>query len=258
LTGDEDRQRPMIEVTDLVKNYGSLAALRGVSLGVAKGEVVVLIGPSGCGKSTLLRCVHLLEEPTSGTIRVGAQQISFGGSGPALTGRKLAAYRSRIGMVFQHFELFPHMTALENVMEGPVTVKRMDRRAAAAVGRGLLAKVGLAGKEESYPAQLSGGQAQRVAIARALAMSPEVMLFDEVTSALDPELVGEVLAVMRQLAEDGTTMIVVTHEMGFARDASNRVLFLHNGQIEEEGSAEQVFGNPRSERCRQFLSKYLQ
>jgi ABC-type histidine transport system ATPase subunit len=173
LTGDDDRHRPMIEVTDLVKNYGSVPAVRGVSLGVAKGEVVVLIGPSGCGKSTLLRCVHLLEEPTSGTIRVGAQEISFGGGGKPLAGRKLAAYRSRIGTVFQHFELFPHMTALQNVMEGPVTVKCVDRRAAAELARGLLAKVGLAGKEDSYPAQLSGGQAQRVAIARALAMAPE-------------------------------------------------------------------------------------
>src|SRR5207237_10051155 len=168
LTGDEG---PMIEVTDLVKNYGPVPALRGVSLGVAKSEVVVVIGPSGCGKSTLLRCVHLLEEPTSGTIRVGGQQITFGGDGTALAGRKLAAYRSRIGMVFQHFELVPHMTALQNVMEGPVTVKRTNRRAATDLARDLLPKVGLAGKEESYPAQLSGGQAQRVAIARALAMS---------------------------------------------------------------------------------------
>ena len=154
MTADDDRRRPMIEVTDLVKNYGSVPAVRGVSLGVAKGEVVVLIGPSGCGKSTLLRCVHLLEEPTSGTIRVGAQEISFGGGGRPLAGRRLAAYRSRIGMVFQHFELFPHMTALQNVMEGPVTVKHTDRRIAADLARGLLAKVGLAGKEQSYPAQL--------------------------------------------------------------------------------------------------------
>src|SRR5271165_3243201 len=240
----------MIAVTDLVKNYGPVPAVRGVSLGVARGEVVVLIGPSGCGKSTLLRCVHLLEEPTSGTIRVGAQQITFGG------GRKLAAYRSRIGMVLQHFELFPHMTAQQNVMEGPVTVKRMDRRAAADLARGLLAKVGLAGKEQSFTAQLSGGQAQRVAIARALAMSPEVMLFDEVTSALDPELVGEVLAVMRQLGEDGTTMIVVTHEIAFARDIADHVLFMDAGTIAEHGPAEEILVRPANPRTRAFLSRF--
>ena len=253
MTADEP---PMIEVTDLVKNYRPVLALRGVSLGVAKGEVVVLIGPSGCGKSTLLRCLHLLEEPTSGTIRVGAQQLSFGGKAMALAGRKLAAYRARIGMVFQHFELFPHMTALQNVMEGPVTVKRMDRRTAAELGRGLLVKVGLAGKEESYPAQLSGGQAQRVAIARALAMSPEVMLFDEVTSALDPELVGEVLSVMRQLAEDGTTMIVVTHEMAFAHDIADHVLFMDGGAVAEHGPADDVLVRPGNPRTRAFLSRF--
>ena len=256
MTGNPDPQPPMIEVTDLVKNYGPVPAVRGVSLGVAKGEVVVVIGPSGCGKSTLLRCVHLLEEPTSGVIRVGAQRVSFGSGGKPLTGSRLAAYRSRIGMVFQHFELFPHMTALQNVIEGPVTVKRTDRRAAAELGRGLLAKVGLAGKEDSYPAQLSGGQAQRVAIARALAMSPEVMLFDEVTSALDPELVGEVLAVMQQLGEDGTTMIVVTHEIAFARDIADHVLFMDAGMIAEHGPADDVLVRPANPRTRAFLSRF--
>jgi len=234
LTGNPDPQPPMIEVTDLVKNYGPVPAVRGVSLGVAKGEVVVVIGPSGCGKSTLLRCVHLLEEPTSGVIRVGAQRVSFGSGGKPLTGSRLAAYRSRIGMVFQHFELFPHMTALQNV----------------------IAKVGLAGKEDSYPAQLSGGQAQRVAIARALAMSPEVMLFDEVTSALDPELVGEVLAVMQQLGEDGTTMIVVTHEIAFARDIADHVLFMDAGVIAEHGPADEVLLRPTNPRTRAFLSRF--
>jgi len=199
----------------------------------------------------------ILEEPTSGTVRVGRQQISFGGSGRALAGRKLAAYRSRIGMVFQHFELFPHMTALQNVMEGPVTVKRMDRRAAAELARGLLAKVGLAGKEQSYPAQLSGGQAQRVAIARALAMSPDVMLFDEVTSALDRELVFEVLGVMRQLALEGMTMLVVTHELWFAKNVADRIVFMDHGEIVEETPKDEFFSAPRTKRAQEFLSKIM-
>jgi polar amino acid transport system ATP-binding protein len=247
---------PMIAVAGLVKHYGHVQAVRGVSLGVERGEVVVLIGPSGCGKSTILRCIHLLEEPTSGTIRVGSEQLAFGHGNRSLKGRRLAEYRSRIGMVFQQFELFPHMTVLQNVMEGPVTVKRMERRAAASLGRALLAKVGLSGKEDSYPNQLSGGQAQRVAIARALVMEPEVMLFDEVTSALDPELVGEVLAVMRQLAEDGTTMIVVTHEIGFARDIADHVLFMDDGQIAEHGPAAEVLGRPTNPRTQAFLSRF--
>ena len=248
----------MIEVTDLVKNYGPLPAVRGVSLAVAKGEVVVVIGPSGCGKSTLLRCVHLLEEPTSGIIRVGAQQVRFGSGGTALTGRRLAAYRSRIGMVFQHFDLFNHLTAIENVIEAPIRVHGLTRSEAKVLGVRLLAAVGLLGHADDLPHRLSGGQQQRVAIARALAIRPRLMLFDEPTSALDPELVGEVLAVIRRLADAGMTMIVVTHEVRFAREVADRVVFMDDGKVIEEGPAAQVIDNPQQPRTRRFLRRVVQ
>src|SRR5882672_10151565 len=209
----------MIEVENLVKHFGAVRALDGVSLSVAAGEVVCLIGPSGSGKSTLLRCINFLEEPTAGIVRVNGKRVGW------VSARELARTRGEIGMVFQHFYLWPHMVALENVIEGLVTVKGMGVGAAAAKGRALLEKVGLTDKMEVYPEHLSGGQRQRVAIARALAMEPRVMLFDEPTSSLDPELVGEVLRVMEQVAGEGMTMLVATHEMGFARKVADRVMF---------------------------------
>jgi ABC-type histidine transport system ATPase subunit len=253
---------PAIRVVDLHKRFGVLEVLRGVSFDVHRGTVVSMIGASGSGKSTLLRCVNRLETPSGGEVYIdgepmGARSEPDGSSRP----RPLAEInrmRRDLGMVFQQFNLWPHMTVLGNVIEAPIRVRGMSRKAATALGEECLARVHLSEKASEYPARLSGGQQQRVAIARALAMRPKAMLFDEPTSSLDPELTDEVLAVMRELAADGTTMIVVTHEMGFARDASHRVLFLHNGQIEEEGPPAQVFGNPRSERCRQFLSKHLQ
>jgi polar amino acid transport system ATP-binding protein len=249
---------PVIEIADLQKSYGSVNAVRGVTMNVQKGEVAVLIGPSGCGKSSLLRCIHLLEVPTAGSIRVGSQGFSFGVNATLPRERLLAAYRAKIGMVFQHFDLFPHMTVLQNVMEGPVTVKRMKKREAEERARAFIASVGLTGKEDSFPKHLSGGQAQRVAIARALAMEPAVMLFDEVTSALDPELVGEVLGVMKKLAMDGTTMVVVTHEIAFARDVADSVYFIDKGQIVESGPPAEVLGAPKSERTRNFLNRFHQ
>jgi ABC-type histidine transport system ATPase subunit len=253
---------PAISIIDVRKNYGSLEVLKGVSFDVHRGTVVSMIGASGSGKSTLLRCINHLETPTSGEVFVDGEPMGFriAADGQRKT-RPLAEInrmRQNLGMVFQQFNLWPHMTVLGNVVEAPMRVRGLSRAQATTLARDCLARVHLSDKVAEYPARLSGGQQQRVAIARALAMQPKALLFDEPTSSLDPELTDEVLAVMRELAADGATMIVVTHEMAFARDASHRVLFLHNGLIEEEGPPEQIFGSPRSERCRQFLSKHLQ
>ena len=246
----------MIVVEKLTKQFKGQVVLNGIDLEVKEGEVVAIIGPSGSGKTTLLRCLNFLEQPTSGRIKVGDIEIDT--SRPINQQQGLVRrLRQHVGFVFQNFNLFPHRTALENVIEGPTVVKKMPREAAEALGRKLLAKVGLAGKEDAYPRRLSGGQQQRVAIARALAMEPEVILFDEPTSALDPELVGEVLATIRSLAEENRTMVIVTHEMSFARDVANRVIFFDKGVIVEQGEAKALFANPREERTRQFLSKFL-
>ena len=248
---------PMIEISDLWKSFGPVEVLKGVSLAVPRGAVVAVIGPSGSGKSTLLRCINLLEDPDRGRIRVGEREMVFG-DGRARTprDRELAAFRAATGMVFQHFNLFPHMTALGNVTAGPVIVKGMARREAEAIGRELLDKVGLADKAEVYPSKLSGGQRQRVAIARALAMSPTVVLCDEVTSALDPELVGEVLGVVEQLARDGMTMVIVTHEIAFAHEVADLVLFMSDGVVVESGRPAQVLENPENPRTRDFLARF--
>ena len=240
----------LIEIDDLHKSFGKLNVLKGVSMRVRKGDVLVLIGPSGSGKSTLLRSVNLLEKPTSGTILF---------DGVDITGKKvdLPLHRQKMGMVFQHFNLFPHKTVLQNLTMAPVRIKKMPRAEAEEKAMALLQRVGLADRASAYPAQLSGGQKQRVAIVRALAMEPEVMLFDEPTSALDPEMVGEVLEVMRELALGGMTMVVVTHEMGFAREVGSRVLFIESGKLCEQGTPEQIFGNPQSPRLQSFLEKVL-
>ena len=242
----------MIELTTVVKTYDiGTKALRGVSMKIEDGEFVFLVGPSGSGKSTLLRSLNLLEEPTAG-------EIYF--EGVELSSKKvdINRHRQKMGMVFQHFNLFPHKTVLENIMMAPVTLKLKTPREAQAQALKLLERVGLADKKDEYPNMLSGGQKQRIAIVRALAMEPEVMLFDEPTSALDPEMVGEVLDVMRELARDGMTMIVVTHEMGFARSAADKVIFMADGVIEEYGTPEEVFGSPRSEKTISFLEKSLE
>ncbi|CRN03471.1 MULTISPECIES: L-cystine ABC transporter ATP-binding protein TcyN [Pseudomonas] len=246
----------MIVVEKLTKQFNAQVVLNGIDLEVKAGEVVAIIGPSGSGKTTFLRCLNFLEEPTSGRIKVGDIEID---SNKPLNQQQglVRRLRQHVGFVFQNFNLFPHRTALENVIEGPIVVKKMPRDAATELGRRLLAKVGLAGKEAAYPRRLSGGQQQRVAIARALAMEPEVILFDEPTSALDPELVGEVLATIRSLAEENRTMVIVTHEMSFARDVANRVIFFDKGVIVEQGEAKALFANPKEERTRQFLSKFL-
>ena len=240
----------MISVRNVAKSYGVHRVLDGVSLEVAKGEVVCIIGPSGSGKSTLLRCVNGLEHYDEGEVAIDGVPVHREHA-------SIHALRSEVGMVFQRFNLFPHRTALANVMEGPVYVKGLPREEARERSSALLAKVGLAQKLEAYPAQLSGGQQQRVAIARALAMQPKIMLFDEPTSALDPELVGEVLKVMLTLAREGMTMLVVTHEMGFAAEVAHRVLFLDHGRIVEEGAPQQILSAPKHERTRDFLQRVL-
>lgn len=252
--------KPVV-VRNLHKSYGTTPVLRGVDLEVARGEVVCVIGPSGSGKSTLLQCLNGLEPFEHGEVIVAGQHIGWGpergGARQRVPEREMTLARRRIGIVFQQFNLFPHLTALGNVMEAPVQVLKRPRAEAEAEARALLARVGLAHKAGAHPADLSGGQQQRVAIARALAMQPEVMLFDEVTSALDPELVGEVLAVMRRLAEDGMTMLVVTHEMGFAHEAADRVVFMDGGLIVEQGPPDAVLVHPREERTRLFLGRVL-
>jgi ABC-type polar amino acid transport system ATPase subunit len=240
--------RPALQIRGLGKRFGANEVLRDIDLDVAAGERLVVIGPSGSGKSTLLRCVNALETPSAGSVSVDGQPVDY------RRGRGLAQMRARVGMVFQRFNLFPHKTALENVLLGPQVVGGRPAAQARALARELLVRVGLADKCDAYPATLSGGQ-QRVAIARALAMQPALMLFDEPTSALDPELVGEVLAVMRDLAQAGLTMLVVTHEMDFAREVADRVLFMDAGRIVEQGPPQQLFGAPREERTRAFLAR---
>ena len=240
----------MIRVCDLQKNFGKLQVLKGINIHVKKGEVMVVIGPSGSGKSTFLRCLNLLEQPTSGEIYF--QEVSI-----ISKHNNIDIQRQKMGMVFQQFNLFPHMTILENITFSPIKVKKLSKESAEKLAFELLKKVGLEDKANSYPSKLSGGQKQRIAIVRALAMKPDVMLFDEPTSALDPEMVGEVLEVMKELAKEGMTMIVVTHEMGFAKEVGSRVIFMDNGYIVEDGTPEEVFNNPSNERTKEFLAKVL-
>jgi polar amino acid transport system ATP-binding protein len=251
---------PMVKAEGVHKRFGRLEVLKGITLEVQPGEVMVLLGPSGSGKSTFLRCINHLEKIDAGRLSVDGELVGYRAAGDKiheLGDKDVCRKRAEIGMVFQRFNLFPHMTALENVVEAPVQVHGIARGVAAERARALLARVGLADKERFYPAQLSGGQQQRVAIARALAMEPKLMLFDEPTSALDPELVGDGLDSMRQLAEEGMTMVVVTHEIGFAREVGDTVVFMDDGVVVETGAPREVFANPRHERTRSFLSKVL-
>ncbi|KOS24538.1 peptide ABC transporter ATP-binding protein [Bacillus anthracis] len=236
----------MIKIENLHKSFGKKEVLKGITTTIEKGEVVVIIGPSGSGKSTLLRCMNVLESPTDGHICIGAKEVI----NPKTN---IIDVRENIGMVFQHFDLFPHITVLENIMEAPINVKEVSKEEAEKKAEKLLEKVGLLDKEDTYPHQLSGGQKQRVAIARALAMEPEVMLFDEPTSALDPEIVKEVLEVMKALVKEGMTMVIVTHEMGFAREVADRVIFMDGGKIVEDGTPAEFFATPKDERAKQFL-----
>jgi len=247
----------MVKISNLHKSFGKLKVLRGVDLEVADGEVLVIIGPSGSGKSTLLRCINHLEVPTEGEIYLEGDLINDTSKSNQLFERHLNHIRCKMGMVFQQFNLFPHMTVLENVMEAPLHVLKQDKTRVQERAISLLNKVGLGDKTDAYPRMLSGGQQQRVAIARALAMEPKVMLFDEVTSALDPELVGDVLRVMENLAKDGMTMLVVTHEMGFAEKVGDRVIFMADGVIVEDAPPQEMFSNPREQRTRQFLAEVL-
>lgn len=240
----------MIDVKNLKKSFGDVHVLKGITTHVNKGECICIIGPSGSGKSTFLRCLNLLEKPEEGEITVNGQQLLD----PKLNVDK---FRENVGMVFQHFNLFPHLTVLENIILAPVHLKLQTRKEAEENARRLLERIGLLDKADTYPAMLSGGQKQRIAIVRALAMNPEVMLFDEPTSALDPEMVGEVLDLIRELADEGMTMVIVTHEMGFAREVATRVMFVDEGQIKEQNTPEELFSNPKNPRLKEFLSKML-
>ena len=246
--GEKDKE--MIRIKDLKKKYGNLEVLKGISTVVKEGEVISVIGPSGSGKSTFLRCINRLEEPTSGEIRINGKNILERGA-------DINKIREEVGMVFQHFNLYPHKTVLENITLGPIKLRKVSKQEAEKLAMELLEKVGLADKRDVYPNKLSGGQKQRVAIARALAMNPKIILFDEPTSALDPEMIGEVLEVMKELAHAGMTMIVVTHEMGFAKNVANRVFFMDGGYILEDAKPSELFENPKTERAKEFLDKVL-